>query len=69
MPIATTTMPKVKTDAGVGLSAKEFPSHIKADEPSQTSRALAIGSYFLSGCMAWVSMSASRHKNDKLITS
>lgn len=44
--------PKDGVDYGAGLTTKQSASSLQNDESSQASRALALGSYFLSGSMA-----------------
>ena len=48
----STPTPKTNPDLGAGLTAKRPADQLK--EESAASRALALGSYFLSGCMAYV---------------
>lgn len=49
---SSTATPKAKADYGAGLTTKRPADNLADEEPSQASRALALGSYFLSGCMA-----------------
>lgn len=49
---SSTATPKANSDFGAGLTTRQPADKFTDEEPSQASRALALGSYFLSGCMA-----------------